>query len=110
MKLPLLLPVLALTALTVQAEPDPAALQRERTALEHGFEREEQKINQAQELAMIKVRAQERELRAAAERDSTAGVDLATYMLSAGAKGIDFDKIAAAKLVLVKSAIGSATS
>ena len=49
---------------------------------------------------MIKVHAQERDLRAAAERDSTAGVDLATYMLTAGAKGLDFDKIAAAKLAV----------
>lgn len=98
MKTPLLLSVFAATILTAWADPDPAALQRERAALERGFDREEQKINQAQEQAMIKVHARERELRAAAEREGTAGVDVATYMMTAGAKGIDFDKIAAAKL------------
>ena len=98
MKTYLLLPLFAAAFLTAGADPDPAALQRGRAALERGFDREDQKISQAQEQAMIKVRARERELRAAAERDSTAGVDLATFMMTAGAKGIDFDKIAAAKL------------
>jgi hypothetical protein len=98
MKLPLLLPVLAVTALVALAAPDFSAFQRERATLERGFEREEQKIDQAQEQAMIKIHSQERELRAAAERGGTAGVDPATYMLSGGTKGVDTEKMGQAKL------------
>lgn len=98
MKKILLLPLLVAAAVAVRAEPDVAALQRERTTLERNFEREGQKIDQAQAQAMIKVRSQERELRAKADRGNTNGVDLATYMMSAGTTGIDFDKIAEAKL------------
>jgi hypothetical protein len=99
MKFPRLLSLLAATLLSATAaQPDFAALQKERAALERGFEREEQKIDQAQEQAMIRIHSQERELRAAAERDGTAGVDQATYMMSGGTKGVDPEKLGQAKL------------
>ena len=96
----LLLPLLSFATLAAFAEIDVAALQRERATLERNFEREGQKIDQAQEQAMIKVRSQERELRTKADHGNTNGVDLATYILTSGTKGIDFDKLAESKLAM----------
>lgn len=68
MKIRLLCALLALATTGLCADPDFAALARERQELDRRIERESQKIDQAQEQALIPVRAKVRELQMQTER------------------------------------------
>lgn len=80
-------------AVAPAAEPDFAALQRERGEIERRYDREEQKISQAREQALIPVNARRRELEAAANRATMGGVNLGAYAVSGGTEGVDLAKL-----------------
>jgi hypothetical protein len=75
------------------AEPDPEALARQRAQLERNFDRESQKIDQANEQAMIPLNAKRRELSAKIDRDNSTSLNLASYLASDGKTGLDIEKL-----------------
>jgi len=102
MKIAALLPLLLAASTLTAAGPDVAAIQREQVALDQRNTRESQRIEQAQEEAMIPVRAKVRDLRAKAEREFRAASLAVVPALTAGKTGIDTAAIEQAKFALLE--------
>lgn len=94
--LPRLLALGFLSTLSVLAETDPAALQKQQADIERRERREVQKVDQAEEQERIKLRTRERDELAKVQRDATATAATVTASLATtgGLAAIDPAKLA----------------
>src|ERR1700712_1044961 len=118
MHFPKITAVFLLLAVSVFAEIDQAAVERDRKDLERKESRELQKVEQAEEQERIKVRARERDELAKIQRNinTTAGTTTASIVATGTLAGVDMAKLAQYKFLqdevnnLVQNQLGAEIS